>query len=363
MRRTFSFMLVFLFLVGCQALNVGITQDLRLHFINVGQGDSVLIQSGDRAALYDGGVRSSGVLQYLQAIGLTSLDLVIASHADADHIGGLIDVVRHYKPRFFMDNEIPHTTRTYEDLLLAVEEAGSQVLEPTARRIGLGETDLHVIPPPQKPSWGQNENSVGLVIEHGEFRAALTGDAEHQETQWWLANYPELLQPVDVYKSAHHGSPNGDTPSSINAFQPDVVVISVGRNNQYGHPAPEILALYESVGAATYRTDEHGTVVVESDGQTYTVQPQQAVQPRAPPALPAARSTEQPTQPSLTNCIDINTASSQELQRIIHIGPARAESLMMLRPFRSVDDLTRVSGIGPGRLADIKAQGVACVRN
>jgi len=252
---------VLLFLSACTSQAQG--GPLELHFIDVGQGDSVLIRSpSGQNVLYDGGRRDDDALEYLRSVGVESLDLVVASHADADHIGGLEEVVRVYEPRFYLDNGLPYTSQTYQDLMLAVEEAGSALLEPTQRRIGLGEASLQVIPPPGIEDWGNNDNSVGVVLTYGEFTAALTGDAEDAEFAWWQANVPELLTDVDVYKSSHHGSPNGDTVESVGTWNPEVVVVSVGADNAYGHPSPEALALYESVGADVYRTDLSGTVVV-----------------------------------------------------------------------------------------------------
>jgi competence protein ComEC len=103
----------------------------------------VLIRApGGQVVLYDGGRYRDRALQYLQAAGVTRVDLVIASHADFDHINGLIDVVSFYRPRFFMANGVPHTTQTYAALLEAMAAAGSQLLEPTARTITLGEVSL-----------------------------------------------------------------------------------------------------------------------------------------------------------------------------------------------------------------------------
>jgi competence protein ComEC len=117
-------LLVTLLLAACTTPVKG--QSLEVHFIDVGQGDSILIRSpSGQNVLVDGGRRDDNALAYLQSVGVASLDLVIASHADADHIGGLEEVVRYYRPRFFMDNGIPHTTQTYFGLLEAVQEAGS----------------------------------------------------------------------------------------------------------------------------------------------------------------------------------------------------------------------------------------------
>ena len=256
-------------------------QNLELHFIDVGQGDSVLIRSpSGQNVLYDGGRGEGDALAYLQSVGIKNLNLVIASHPDADHIGGLAAVVRFYKPRLFMDNDLSHTTQTYFGLLEAVRDAGSQLIPPTSRHIGLGDASLQILPPPGDESLGNNDNSVGVIVSYGEFDAAFTGDAEQAEFSWWQANVPRLLHHVEVYKSSHHGSPNGDSPASIETFHPKAVVISVGVDNAYGHPSPAALALYESVSANIYRTDQSGTVIVSAtaDG-LYTVNAQHSAAP------------------------------------------------------------------------------------
>lgn len=269
-------------------------QELELHFIDVGQGDAVLIQSPTgQNMLYDGGRPSEVALEYLRSIGVTRLDLVIASHTDADHIGGLKAVVEAYRPRFYIDNDIVADSDVYQGLTSSVRALGITELEPTARRIGLGAASLQIVPPPGDESLGTNSNSVGVIVTHGDFRAALTGDVEPEEFSWWLENVSDLLQPVQVYKSSHHGSTNGGTLESVTTFAPETIVISVGEDNTYGHPEPETLALYASVGADVYRTDRSGTVVVSAtaDGR-YTVNAQ-------PSSAPAVVPTEFPkTEPA-----------------------------------------------------------------
>ena len=287
-------------------------ESLELHFLDVGQGDSVFIRApGGRGVLYDGGRSSEVPLEYLRSLGVTQVDLVIASHQDADHIAGLVAVVETYRPRFFLDNGIPHTTQTYFDLLDAVAGAGSQVLEPTARRITLGEVTLQVLPPPGDAGLDNNDNSVGLIIEYGQFRAALTGDAERPEMNWWAENTPELLVDVEVYKASHHGSENGDSPLSMSTFKPETIIIGAGLGNSYGHPSARALRLYDAIDAQVYRTDLQGTVVVHAkrDG-SYAVTterqvpeaelglPGEVVAP-APPTAPASQPQQAtPSQPA-----------------------------------------------------------------
>lgn len=322
---------------------------LELVFLDVGQGTSVLILADDgRAVLYDGGPPGTDVAGQLEELGVTDLTLVIASHAHADHIGGLPEAIRRFRPGFFMDNALPHPTLAYERMLLAVQEAGSRLLEPTRRVLSLGEATLTVIPPPGVAAYGQNDNSIGLRVEYGDFVAVLPGDAERAEWDWWLAVHPDLFTDVDVLLASHHGSRNGDTAEGLRHMSPDVVVISLGEDNPYGHPHASAFGLY--AGAEVFRTDMHGRVTVAAvqDGSW-----------RATPERAGSTEVRVAGEPAL--CVDLNVADVTELERIMHIGPARAVAVVEWRPFAEVTDLARVRGIGEARLADIVEQGTACV--
>ena len=272
---------------------------LRITFLDVGQGDAVLIESpSGQAALYDGGPSSEAVLGYLEQRGIDTLDLVVASHNHADHIGGLAAVLRRYRPRFYLDNGVPATTQTYRRVLEAVDGAGSELLEPTSRRINIGEVVLNILPPPGQPGWDQNDNSVGLLVEYGTFRLLLAGDAEGRQWEWWLRETAALLQPVHVHKASHHGSRNGDTATALSRLRPEVVVIGVGAGNSYGHPHADALALYQSQGATVYRTDQHGTVVVvaQRSGQ-YRIAVERGQGARPPPTATTPTSAVTPDPP------------------------------------------------------------------
>jgi len=263
-------LIISLLLVSCTVVIVDPTENLegevKIHFIDVGQGDAILIQGTNGTnVLYDGGRNNTDALTYLQDLGITSLDLVIASHPDADHIGGLDVIIEAFKPKFFMDNGMVATTATYENLLLAVQEAGSSVLDATRRTINLGDAVLEIIPPPNLEAYDRNNNSIGVVLDFGDFEAAFTGDAEEQEFAWWQANTPEYLKAVEVYKASHHGSNNGDDEASMSVWQPEVVVIGVSSGNSFGHPTEQALDLYKAANATVYRTDQHGSVVVTAD--------------------------------------------------------------------------------------------------
>lgn len=229
-------------------------------FLDVGQGDATLVRSPDgKTILVDAGP-DSRIVHHLERLGIDRLDLVVASHAHADHIGGIAAVLREFPVRYFMDNGVPHTTRTYRDLMRGVERSNVIYLEATARTIELGAVRLSVLPPPSDGE-GQNDRSVGLIVEYGDFRALLPGDSEIRELKHFLSiGIPQ----VAVLKAAHHGSRDAVTPAWLMATKPDVVVISCGRDNPYGHPHPWALRYYEAKAREVYRTDRDGQVSVQA---------------------------------------------------------------------------------------------------
>lgn len=260
------------------ALALSIALALELTFLDVGQGSSVLIRTNEgHAVLYDAGERNANVLQMLLDRGVTRLDLLIASHAHADHIGGMSDIIDAIPVTFWMDNGLAHTTSTYERTLASLETAGTRTITATRRTIGLGDTTLTIAPPTNDPTLGQNNNSVGVLIAYHNFRAFLPGDAEPPQWTYWLEQHPQLMQNVDVHLASHHASRNGDTLDAITRLTPTVVIIQSASDNTYGHPHPEALELYDSVNATILRNDLHGTITitVEPDG-TYTARIERA---------------------------------------------------------------------------------------
>lgn len=239
--------------------------NLTIRFLDVGQGDAVLVTSPEGQSLvYDGGRSESRMRELIRQYDIKNVALVVASHADADHITGLIPVVALNKPKYFVNNGLAGTTATWSRLVNVVSQVGTQGLKASGQVFNLGSVKVTVLAPPPGMD-DQNTNSVGLKIEYGTFTALMTGDSETPETSAWLKAYGQTLGPVSVYKSIHHGAANGDNRTWLAAVRPQNVVVSVGPNN-YGHPTKSALDLYRSVGATTYRTDLNGTVTV-------TVQP------------------------------------------------------------------------------------------
>lgn len=238
-------------------------------FLDVGQGDATFIRAPEgQTALIDGGrgqARLEGLLEELGMRPGDPIDVMIASHADFDHIGGLVGAAETFPPRNFMDNGVPHDTQAYANLLEAVDAAGARLLEPTRRRINLGSVRLEILPPPFTDD-DQNSNSIGVVVHHGTFTTFIAGDATEATQTYWRDTYPEAFTSIEVYRSAHHGSDTGDQPAFLQFLSPEMVVVSVGESNPYGHPTPDAMASYQSVANSVLRTDEVGHIAVATAG-------------------------------------------------------------------------------------------------
>ncbi|ANE44615.1 ComEC/Rec2 family competence protein [Deinococcus puniceus] len=248
------------------------TGQVTIRFLDVGQGDAVLIRSPEgKTLLYDGGRSAERMREHMETYGITKIDLMIASHGDADHIAGLVPAAE-AKPTLFINNGIPATTQTWKRLVDALEASGTKFQKANDQVINLGSVKVRVIDPPAGMGKDQNENSVGIRLDFGNFHALMTGDSEKPETEAWLEeDRPEIKGPFQLYKSIHHGAANGDHPAWLAQVRPENVVIGVGDNN-YGHPTKTALDLYKQNGIRIYRTDQNGTVTFtgNSDG-TYTV--------------------------------------------------------------------------------------------
>lgn len=249
----------------CQLVQQLEAQDLRIRFLNVGQGDAALITTPEgRHVLIDAGRHPRAVAESLKAGGIDTLDLVIASHGHADHIGGLAQVLANTVVLSYVDNEMWDKSRTYQRLVQAVwDEFGGQPV-PKRSSDSVGTVRFRLLRLPEART--QNDRSVGVVVQFGSFDAVFTGDSELGELRFWLDH--DTIPPVEVVKVAHHGAENGTSQEWTAATRPTLAVISVGRNG-YRHPSPVTINLWSQAGAAVLRTDEHGSIEVaaESSGR------------------------------------------------------------------------------------------------
>ncbi len=230
---------------------------------DVGQGDAALITTpAGRRVLIDAGPNATQVARLLANEGIDTLHLVIASHNHADHIGGMPEVFSRLVVRAYLDNGVSHTTSIYRRTLTALErEPELQYLNATARTITLGSVTLRILPPPRFDRT-QNNNSVGVIIEYGQFRALYSGDSERPELLSWLRK--GTIPKVTFLKAAHHGSFNGITRQWMRTTHPEIVAISVGAENTYRHPSPRTLSYWKSINSRVFRTDRDGTLEVQA---------------------------------------------------------------------------------------------------
>ena len=253
--------------------------ELRVHVLDVGQGDAVLVVApGGKTALIDAGNPGNGkkILAVLKREGIEQIDLFVATHAHADHIGAADEVIKGTTVRLVLDSGIPNATRNYEDFLKAIEEKGVTYIkaEPGQRfELGGGAvfTVLAPIPPPftkeQLRSGGNepNANSVVLRLDYGDFSMLLTGDAEAQTEARLIENEARL--DADVLKVGHHGSKYATSDELLRRGRYKAAVISAGYDNRYGHPSPEVLARIKTIDARLYRTDLQGEIKITTRGK------------------------------------------------------------------------------------------------
>ncbi len=248
---------------------------LLLDLLDVGQGDAMVLRHEGRTVLVDAGQSPSVILPQLQALGVHQLDLVVASHAHADHIGALDEVLSELRVSYYMDNRLPHTTRTFQNVIDAVRTRGITYLPATpGRRVELSdEAVLTVLAPPQvhfeDTRSDHNSNSVVLWLQHGEVDMLLTGDIEAPSEAWLVSQ--GLPDDIEVLKVPHHGSNHSSTEAFLDAVAPDVALVSCGADNRYGHPGEETLARLHARNVLVFRTDRSGNVRVLSDGERVEV--------------------------------------------------------------------------------------------
>ncbi len=242
--------------------------------LDIGQGDSILIRTPEgKTALIDAGPTKSGALRVLKREGIDHLDLVAISHHHSDHYGGMEEVVRAFRPRYFLASDSGHSTRTYLELLRTVQAQSITVIRPASRprKIELGSVELTILPQAPDDPKEENNNSIGIRMKYGSFSMLFCGDSEGPERLWWLQNHADLVRDCTILKLAHHGSRNGTDIRWLNAVRPELAVASMGRHNEFGHPHAETLSLLRRRQVPLLRTDQLGTIALESDGRSWNV--------------------------------------------------------------------------------------------
>ncbi len=250
--------------------------ELKVHFIDVGQGDSIFIDYGDFDILIDAGDNNQGntVVSYLKSLNTDDIEIMVATHPDADHIGGLDDVLEAFQVEQIIDSGVVHTTKTYEDYLDAVlkeKESGAIIIKDDDMSFDLGNDIKFEVIETGDDNGSNNNNSVVSRLVYGDVEFLFTGDMESEAEKEILDKHIE----ADILKVGHHGSSSSSSREFLKLVKPEVAVISYAEDNKYGHPHLETLvALGSSNVKNIYDTANSGHIIISTDGNTYQVSTQ-----------------------------------------------------------------------------------------
>lgn len=245
--------------------------NLRFHFIDVGQGDSsliitpkgntILIDAGDEA-------HAKKVVSYIREQGIEKLDLVIATHPDADHIGGMDKVIKNFDIDVFAMPDVSAKTNQYKQIqreLKAKKMRATRLYQGDEVQID-DDIDFEILSPVKGKKYDDtNEYSIVAKIVYKDTSFILMGDATMENEVDIINNVPDI--DIDVLKLGHHGSSTSSSDYFITKTSPNIAIISCGKNNKYGHPHQEVMRVLKKHGVTPYRTDEMGDIVITSDGK------------------------------------------------------------------------------------------------
>lgn len=256
---------------------------LEVKVLDIGQGDAILIRTADQTIFIDtGDLDEHPKLEAaLKKENIKTVDKLIITHPHADHLGGASVLFKNCEVKAVYDNGEPTTTKFYRDYLKTIKSksipykalvdgdvldfggVSFHVLSPTAEMVKEGGKKNG------KPNL--NINSIVGRLEYGDFTMLFTGDAEKETEKSTLSRHSAADLKSLVLKSPHHGSKTSSTTAFLKAVTPEVVAISCGAGNDYGHPHKEVLERYKKFNIKVYRTDQGGTIAITSDGKTYSV--------------------------------------------------------------------------------------------
>lgn len=248
-------------------------QNLSVHFIDVGQGDSIFIHTPQgENILIDAGNKNKGdaVVNYLKKQKVKTIHYMISTHPDADHIGGLDEVLKAFVVKNVYAPKVSHTTEAYKDFLKAVKRENLKIKSAKAGVSlpvkGKGITAKFLAPVKAYANSDLNNWSAVLLLKYNKNTYLFTGDAEFKSEKDMLSK--KVLSKVDVLKVGHHGAKSSTSKDFLNVGKPTYSVISAGKGNQYKHPTTETLNRLKAAKSKIYRTDMQGTIISTSDGKT-----------------------------------------------------------------------------------------------
>lgn len=267
----FLTLLLILTFSGCSSSNVALPDGiLEVHFIDVGQADCALILSGEFAMLIDGGNVADGdlVVDYIENIGITTIDYLICTHAHEDHVGGLSAVLQNFEVLNVYSPVTEYGSVAFSNFVTYTEAEGLEITIPeVGDTMEIGEAFATVLAPITDYS-DANNTSIVLRLDFGETSFLFTGDAEYESEMDMIDAYTRL--DADVLKVGHHGSYTSTSYLFLLEVDPVYAVISCGADNDYGHPHEEVMSRLYDADVTVYRTDLQGTIVATSDGVDIT---------------------------------------------------------------------------------------------
>jgi len=271
----------------------------RVHYINVGQADAIYIElPGNDDILIDAGNKADGslIVNYMNRQQVDDIELLISTHPHEDHIGGMSSVFDAFVVEKVLDSGYCSGTDTCKAYKAGVQAEDAAYMADNRQSFTFGSVTLQVLTGSQ--TWGDDTNdySVVCILDTGEVEFMFTGDAETKAEGNLLAL--SSIFKAEILKVGHHGSSTSTSSLFLGRVDPKVAVISVGAGNRYKHPADETLQRLQNAGIDIYRTDLHGTVIVNTDGKTYSIVTEQRVDPmtqvKQPEPLPQPVTTPTP---------------------------------------------------------------------
>lgn len=242
--------------------------EMAVHFLDVGQGNAILVQSGGQNLLYDGGDQNHAdeVVSYLQQQNVQTIDYMISSHYDEDHLGGLIPCLNTFEVSNVLGPDYVHTSNLFNTFMNTATANAIIVQYPSVGDTFDFGTGSFTVLAPSGISQNSNDNSLVIKLENGSNSFIFTGDAEETSEQDMISTGMNL--DCDVLSIGHHGSASSTTWDFLEATSPSYTVISCGVNNQYNHPSAETMGRLSDMEIPVFRTDKQGTIIAVSDGTT-----------------------------------------------------------------------------------------------